>query len=430
MRNLRLTSLWTIVVFATLSVFAQNNSTWRTASDITEGVRGTIIGTVADVDEARNRLLLDPDDDHTSRVTIIADSVTTQFNGFGGVINGQPEIFMGTQGFANVRVGDRIDIRGNGRGNATVAADVITLRGRQVPASQTGVGTTRTPTSVSTPSATSAATTARLGSIDGTVQQVNAGDGRVVIVTDRREVLNVRTSNATPVYYRGDTYRVENLEIGDRIRVEPDTAPGGAGEIRARSIEVTRSVQDASTTPRVNALSGRVSKIDRTLDIITVDNGRTSTRVDVASAMDPDNRRVRANDFMVGDHVNITGHYGGTATDLFIADVVRFDASNNAPPSRSTVDVTAPPPASATAGDLGVVTIYGMVRETLGTSPQLIVRDTSNRTLRVNVLDDFVVKTRTGAYSTAERLKVGDSLVIKAYRDADGNYVAQTIRIR
>ena len=62
--------------------------------------------------------------------------------------------------------------------------------------------------------------------------------------------------------------------------------------------------------------------------------------------------------------------------------------------------------------------------------PQLIVRDTSNRTLRVNVLDDFVVKTRTGAYSTAERLKVGDSLVIKAYRDADGNYVAQTIRIR
>ena len=87
MRNLRLFPLITFLVL-TLSASAQ----WRTASDISEGVRGSMTGTVADVDEARNRFLLDPDDDHTTRVTVTADSVTTQFNGFGGVINGPANV--------------------------------------------------------------------------------------------------------------------------------------------------------------------------------------------------------------------------------------------------------------------------------------------------------------------------------------------------
>ena len=49
--------------------------------------------------------------------------------------------------------------------------------------------------------------------------------------------------------------------------------------------------------------------------------------------------------------------------------------------------------------------------------------------VRVNVLEDFVVRGRTG-YTTAGRLKSGDSLVVKAFRDMDGNYIAQTIRMR
>ena len=44
--------------------------------------------------------------------------------------------------------------------------------------------------------------------------------------------------------------------------------------------------------------------------------------------------------------------------------------------------------------------------------------------------DDLPVKLRTGAYSTADRLKVGDSVSVKAFRDTDGNYIAQTIRQR
>jgi hypothetical protein len=428
MRNLRLSSLCSILVLSALSTFGQSSSQWRTAADISEGARGQLVGTVADVDDARNRLLIDPDDDRSVRVTVTADSLTTQFNGFGGVINGQPEIFTGSSGFANVRVGDRIDVRGTGRANATIAADTITLLGRNVPADQVGVGQTRASGSVSTPSVSSTATTARVGSIDGTVQQVNAADSSLVIVTDRREVLNVRTSNATPVYYHNDRYRVENLEIGDRIRVTPDSSPAAAGEVRAASIEVVRSVQDSANTPRVNSISGRVSRIDRTLDIVTIDNGRQSIRVDVASATDPSTRRVRAADFVAGDHVDITGHYSGTATDLFIADVVRFadDNSNAPPPAAETPSVT------ATGGaELGAVTIYGTVRETLSTSPQLVIRDNQARTIRINVLEEFVVRGRTaGTYTTAVKLKENDSVVIKAFRDADGNYIAQTIRLR
>ena len=431
MRNLRLYSVFTTLLFCAVSTFAQNSYSWRTASDVAEGSRGSMVGTVADVDDARNRLMLDPDDDRSSRVTVVADSLTTQFNGFGGVINGQPEIFTGSAGFANLRVGDRVDVRGRGAANSTINADVITLIGRPVPASQTGVGQTRPSGSATTPGATSTAT-ARVGTIEGTVQQVDAADGRIVVVTDRREVLNVRTSNATPVRYRDQTYRVENLEVGDRVRVYPDPTPAPGGETRASSIEVTRSVQDSSTTPRVNSITGRVSRIDRTLDIVTIDNGRQSVRVDVASATDPQQRRVRASDFMANDHVDITGHFSGTATDLFIADVVRFtdDAtpSRTNPPANNDIYAT-PPPAAPSNVDLGSVTIYGTVRETLATSPQLVVKDTQGRTLRINVIDEFVVRTRTG-YSTASKLRENESIVIKAYRDADGNYIAQTIRIR
>lgn len=433
MRNLRLFSVFTLFLFCALSSFAQNSSSWRTAADVAEGVRGTMVGTVADVDDARNRLTLDPDDDRSSRVYVVADSLTTQFNGFGGMINGQPEVFTGSGGFANLRVGDRIEIRGSGAANSTINAEVVTLLGRTVPASQTGVGQTRPSGSATTPGATSTAT-ARMGPIDATVQQVDAADGRIVVVTDRREVLNVRTSNATPVHYRNQTYRVENLEIGDRVRVYPDATPAPGGEIRASSIDVTRSMQDAANTPRVNSVSGRVSRIDRTLDIVTIDNGKQSIRLDVASATDPQLRRVRAGDFVANDHVEVTGHFSGTATDLLIADVVRFLDDATAPPSRANNDndvyATAPPAAPNTAVDLGSVTIYGTVREALATSPQLIVRDTQGRTLRINLLEDFVVRTRAGGYTTASKLRENDSVAIKAYRDADGNYIAQTVRIR
>jgi hypothetical protein len=439
MFNLRRSALFAILALAAVSSFGQNSSQWRTAADISQGGRGTLAGTVADVDEARSQIQLDSDDPSGGRVVVTADALTTQYNGFGGMINGQPEIFTGSPGFANVRVGDRLQVRGTGAANGVLAAEYVTLLGRPVPSPQTGVGTTRPPSSISTPTATTTTTSPRVGLIEGIVQQVNAREGRIVIVTDHREIMTVSTPTGTPVHYRNNVYRVTNLETGDRIRIEPDTSPSGTGEVRARSIEVTRSVEDASGsgTSRATSISGRVSRIDRNVDMVTVDTGRQQIRVNVATASDNTGHRVRAIDFQAGDQVNITGHYGAT-NDLFVADSVRWNnepplppaPGGTAPPSGtpSGTDVTAEPPDAG--GELPFVTIYGTIKETLANAPQITLQDSTGRLVSLNVLDDFLVRNRTGGTTTADQLRAGDKVTVKAYRDAEGNYIAQTIRIR
>src|SRR5229473_414178 len=145
-----------ILVFAALTAvaaFGQDRTVWRTSADVQEGGRGSVIGTVSDTEAGRNRLILTPDDAQSDRVIIDTDSVSTQYNGFGGTINGAPEIFVGSSGFNNVRVGDRVEVRGTATGGEVVRAERVTLLGRPVEAPQTGVGQTRTPTSVSTPTA-------------------------------------------------------------------------------------------------------------------------------------------------------------------------------------------------------------------------------------------------------------------------------------
>ncbi|MGA8808243.1 MAG: hypothetical protein WB973_10235, partial [Thermoanaerobaculia bacterium] len=335
-------------------------------------------------------------------------------------------------GFNEIRTGDRIEVRGVAIGGGIIRAERVTLLGRPVAAPQTGVGQTRTPTSISTPTAsgtTPSTAPDRIGRIEGVLQQINPEEGRLVIVTDRREVLTVRTPQGTPVQYHGDTYRVSNLEVGDRIRVEPEGGAAVTGnEIRARSIEVTQSSQETNGTSAsrgVGALTGRVTRVDRTNNAIQLDTGRGAISVDLRSAADPSGRPVRGRDVQAGDHVELSGSYSGAT---FVATTIRFTDD-----SGTTVDQG---PATAVPdnipADLGVVTIYGTVTQTLADSPQLVLRDTqnNNRTVRVYALDDLLVRTKGGTYTTADKLKASDSVVVKAYRDMDGNYIAQTIRIR
>ena len=424
-----------IFVFAALfavAAFGQDRTVWRTSADVQEGGRGGITGTVADTQAGRNRMIVTPDDALSDQVTIDTDAVSTQYNGFGGTINGSPEIFVGSNGFNNVRVGDRVEIRGTATGGNIVRAERVTLLGRAVDAPQTGIGQTRTPTSISTPTAsgtTPSSAPDRIGRVEGVVQQINAEEGRLVIVTDRREILTIRTPQGTAVRYRGDSYRISNLEVGDRIRVEPDGGGAVNGtEVRARSIEVTKSAQEAGSSSRgVGALTGRVMRVDRTNNVVHVDSGRGTIAVDLRSATDPTGKPVRARDVQAGDHIELSGSYSGST---FVASTIRFTDDNGTTitPGPSTT----PAPSSGSAGDLGVVTIYGTVTQTLADGPQLVLHDTQNggRAIRVYALDDLLVRTRTGTYSTAMQLRVSDSLVIKAYRDGDGNYIAQTIRIR
>jgi hypothetical protein len=424
---LRKSAVFAFSLLIGVSAFGQSSTQWRTSADIREGVRGSVIGTVADVNEGTSRFRLSPDDDRYGQVTVEADTVSTQYNGFGGTINGSPEIFVGSTGFSNLRVGDRVEVRGVGRNVGVVAADYVTLLGRPVPADQTGVGQTRSPSSISTPTAsgtTPSVTPQRPSRIEGVVRQINTDEGRVVIETDRREMITIRGVSSTPVYYRNNVYKLSNLEVGDRIRVEPETSTSAGGEIRARTIDVLQNVQESGgTIIGVGSLSGQVTSIDRRTNVVRVNTGRGEARVDLANAMDSSGRRVRASDMQVGDRVDMSGSYSG---DVFVATTVRFTDEPFTP-----TPTNQPPLSTTGSGPLGSVTVYGTVSQSLANGPRLVVRDTQNNSVvSVYVLDDFVVRTRTGGYTTADRLKDGDAVVVKAYRDADGNYIAQTIRLR
>ncbi|HEX7150489.1 MAG TPA: DUF5666 domain-containing protein [Thermoanaerobaculia bacterium] len=379
-------------------------------------------GTVVDMEEGRNRLQLEPDGDRHERVTVEGDTVTTTYRGFGGTINGKPEIFTGSSGFSNIRLGDRLEVRGLGRTAAVVTAEQVTLLGRTVEAPQVGVGGTREQTSVSTP--TTQSTTPRYGSVDGVVRQVNASAGTIVVETDRREILNIRAASGTPVYYRNETYQVASLEPGDRIRVEVDqSTTTSSREVRARSIDVIESVQDSGggTTRRVASLVGRVTRVTSSANTVTLDTGREQVAVDLTNAYDPTDRRIRAADIRVGDSLEISGNYN-TNNTAFLATTVRYTASTT-PGVPATND-------DFVRDELVVVTITGTVAETLDAGPFFVVRDRNGRTTDVWATEDFVVRTKAGTYTTAERLKSGDAVTIRAYRDMDGNYIAQTIRQR
>jgi hypothetical protein len=428
----KIRAIFVIAALSAVAALGQDRPVWRTSADVQEGGRGSVTGTVADTQAEQNRIIVTPDGAMNDQIIVDTDAVSTQFNGFGGTINGAPEIFLGSNGYNNVRVGDRVEIRGTATGSV-VRAERVTLLGRAVDAPQTGVGQTRPLTSVSTPTAsgtTPSTAPDRTGRVEGIVQQVNAPEGRLVIVTDRREVLTVRTPQGTSVRYHGETYRVSNLEIGDRIRVEPEGGAAVTGtEVRARSIEVMQSAQEVSSSSRgVGSISGRVIRVDRANNVIQVDSGRGTIAVDLRGATDPAGQPVRARDVQASDHVELSGSYSGAT---FVASTIRFIDDNGAPVELGPA-ATTPAPSAAAYGDLGVVTIYGTVTRTLADGPQLVLRDPQNggRTIRVYALEDLAVRTRTGTYSTATQLRVNDSLVIKAYRDGDGNYIAQTIRIR
>jgi hypothetical protein len=413
-RSLRFSALCAILALAAVSSFAQN---------------GPLVGTVIDIDEGRNRLQIESDAQTGSRLTIEADAISTVYQGFGTVISGKPEIFTGSAGLSNIRLGDRVEIRGTIKSQDVYRADQVTLLGRTVAASPVGVGQTRTPTSVSTPvddRATGSTDVTR--SLEGTIRQINLNEGRIVIQTAQRTILNVRTTRNTPVYYRGDRYNVSNLELGDRIRVEADPRSAQTDEITARTIEVTASAQDAGGNTSTNGsvvtiVSGRVTRVNTDVDEIYVDDGRNGEiRVDMRQASDANRAQVTSRDVRAGDSVEISGSYN-RAGDTFLASTVRFGADT---PTRAS-DIGY----RTDDNRLSVVSITGTVTEALEDASTLGFRDRdNNRVVRIWVTDSFAARTKAGAYVRADTLRVNDTAVIEAFRDGAGNLIAQSIRLR
>lgn len=411
-RTLRVSALCAIVVLATLSTFAQDRP---------------MTGTVVDVDEGRGRLQITLDDASYSRVTIETDSVSTTYHGFGTMIAGNAEIFTGSSGLANVRLGDRIQVRGPFRSQGVYRADQITLLGRDVAAPQVGVGQTRDPAASATAQTDDrSGTAANANRVQGTIRQINLQEGRIVLQTSDRRMITVRTYRNTAVWYRGEQFGVANLEVGDTIRVEADPRNSQNDEIAARRIDVTASVQETGTSTgtggTVTTLAGRVTRLEPGLDYAYVEGGRGEVRVDMRQAEDANGEIIRARDLRVGDNVEISGSYNRVG-DMFLASTVRYGSTIGVTDNRVT-------PRDDTTR-YAVVTITGTVTETLADGATLGFRDRdSNTVYRIWVTEDFIVRTKGTTYTNADSLKVKDTAVIKAYRDMNGNLIAQTIRLR
>ena len=161
------TAIWLVLVLSAVSSFGQDRTLWRTAADVRNGVRGSIVGTVVDVDESRRQVWLTADDDRNVRINVTTDSVSTQYTGFGGMANGQPQILTGSTGFTSVRLGDRLEVRGVGRSGSVVSAEQVALLGRSTPVNS------NSPTG---------SVTNNSSRIDGVIRQVNSADNRIVIM--------------------------------------------------------------------------------------------------------------------------------------------------------------------------------------------------------------------------------------------------------
>lgn len=380
------------------------------------------IGTVIDIDEGRGRIAIETDDAEQQMMVIESDAVSTIYYGFGTVIADKPEIFTGSSGLANIRLGDRIQVTGSMEGQ-TWRAQRVTLLGREVDASSVGVGQTRPPTSAATPTAPPVTADAADdgGTVEGTIRDINEEEGRLVIQTPGRRLVTIRTRRTTPVYYRGESYSVANLEIGDEIEVDADPRDAQADEIAARRIDVTVAVQDAdpdaATGGRITTIGGVVTRIEQGVEFARLDTGRGEVRLEMTRAEDARGEVLRASDLRVGDRLEITGSYN-PAGDLFLASTVRFVGGDDDAPASD-------------PDRLAVVTLTGTIVETLEDGATLAFRERDgNELVRIWVTGDFVIMTRDNSYATARSLRVNDTAVIQAYRDGTGNLIAQTIRLR
>lgn len=389
-----------IALLSAVSLQAQSRPAWQMASDVRVGERGSLTGTVTQVTSSGTSFLLAPDAETSGKtVRVTTEAVNTRYYGFGA----GAEVLSGSVGFNSIRTGDRLQVTGIGRSGGTLSSTDVMLLGRQV--------------NPSTPSTTSAQ------NLEGVVRQITQAENRLVIETSDRRLLTVYGTESTPVYYRGEVYRIRNIEVGDRIRVQVESSLSDG--VRPRIIDVISDVNLSDGGRTLTSVSGRVTRIDTRAQTLRIDAGSREVRVDTREARDTDGRTFRLTDLKVGDSVEISGTFD--AADNFRASTIRLGTGvigGSITPSR-------PATPSTGAGVFETLVIYGTVQRELGSLDTMLVRDSdSNRDIEVHLLADFVVRLVNGSYVTADQLEVKTRVVVQAFRDRDGRYIAQTIRTR
>lgn len=392
-------AMLTILVVLPSSLFAQDRSSWRTAADIRAGSQGTVSGTVASITTGGFRITTDDD---VAGTEIRVD--TTGSTRYGGVLSGGESIVSGDAGLRELRIGDRVRVTGSATASATVRATDVMLIGRSAPTVGTRPGNT----------------------LEGVVQDIRIFDRSFVLEADDGTRTTIVATADTPVMFEGQTYTIQNLEVGDRVRVVVD-AQLTSGGVRARGIDVLQDV-----TPDVvggirsaNYVTGRVERIDTRSNRITVNADRVGQlRVDLSRAVGVGGREFRATDVQVGDRVRVWGAY--TGTNVFRAERVEFGTAEDAYQDDEFRDRGQEP-----FEGYSTVVFYGVIERNETAEDRLRIRDRENdRDVEIVVDEEFVVLREAGSFVRAAELRQGDNVVVKAFRDSRGSYIAQTIRLR
>lgn len=173
---------------------------------------------------------------------------------------------------------------------------------------------------------------ARRGDIAGVVTWV-ARDGDDFALRTNRGDVRIEAKGGVPVYYRGQRYRVRDLERGDRVAVD---LRGNSRTLKARSVEVisSRSVgryddgrygdgrygrddgrygdgRYGNYRDQSRTLEGRVASFDERRGLMYLEVGsRNTIAVDVRS-LDRYEGRDWARGLSRGDYVQVVGLWNG-----------------------------------------------------------------------------------------------------------------------
>lgn len=392
-------ALTILALFALASVAAFGQTTWTRATDVRTGQAGRMIGTVVSVDSSG--LSLEPDGDPMVRVRVDT-SGSTRFAGLG--VDARTTA-TGYSGLSQLRVRDRVEVRGTGDTGRSIRATDVQLIGRSV-------------------TATAPSGNEGTGTFQGTVRDINTFDQSFTLETGDGQRIRIVGDERTPVTYRGETAQIRNLENGDGVRVDTERRLG-SGEYVARRIEVlSDSTPDGPGDPGVrDFVSGRVARVDARRNRFTfrIDRGR-EIDVDASKATNTAGAAYRVADLQEGDRLRLWGEY--ESTGVFRATRIDWGRTEDAEQA-GIVDQGQEP-----FEGFSTVVFNGTVESNPQNEDKLVIRERdSRREVTIVVDEEFVVLRETG-FVRASQLRAGDSVAIKAFRDQRGNYVAQTIRLR
>jgi hypothetical protein len=170
----------------------------------------------------------------------------------------------------------------------------------------------------------------RRGDIEGTIVSV-ARDGDDFYLRTRRGTVFVDARGGIHAYYRGERYRIRDLDPGDYVRV--DVASNSGNRLRARAVYVLDTGgrnggnwdrdNDRDYDRRYDTLSGRVISFDARRDLLLVRTSRGDVRV-ATRELERRYGRNWSRSITVGEYVTFGGRFDGRT---FVA--TSFDERNN-----------------------------------------------------------------------------------------------------